>query len=112
MRSSRLLACLGLLLVALAALGGPAALLAKPAAKQTVWRFDGTNSFEFQGRTIASAGDLDGDGLPDVVVVGLFTVAASNPGNKVSARVYSGKSGALLLTVNAPPLQAAASANP
>src|SRR5215213_7109053 len=101
MRRSRFLVGVALLLVALAAVGSPFATLATSAAKQVVWRFDGQNSFEFQARTIGSGGDLDGDGVPDILV-GMQTVASADPGNKLSARAYSGKTGAMLLSVNAP----------
>jgi hypothetical protein len=69
--------------------------------KQLVWRFNGQDSFERQGITVHNAGDVDADGVPDIIT-GLYTVASAATGNHVSARVYSGRSGALLLGINAP----------
>jgi hypothetical protein len=99
-------AALALLVAAL----GTSTATATPNPKQLVWRFDGQNDFEWQGMTISSAGDADGDGVADVII-GLHTVKSGLPGNHVSARVYSGKTGILLLTINATISQVAESFN-
>jgi hypothetical protein len=75
--------------------------MADPAPSQLVKRFDGLNSFEQQGISVHGAGDVNGDGVPDVVV-GLYSAASAITGNHVSARVYSGSDGTVLLTISAP----------
>jgi hypothetical protein len=75
--------------------------MATPAPKQLVRRFNGENSFEQQGMTVHRAGDVNADGILDIIT-GLYTVQSGAGGNHVSARVYSGRDGLLLLTVNAP----------
>jgi len=102
---------LALLLPALLTMIVPATLSATPAPKQLLWRFDGQAQSELQGTTIASAGDVNGDAVADVIA-GLWTVPSGTPGNKISARIYSGSNGQLLLTINAPLPQSGASANP
>src|SRR5687767_11976004 len=96
------------MLVALAL--GMTPVAATPAPKQLLWRFDGDKLNQLQGTSIANAGDVDGDGTADVIT-GLFTAATAALGNKVAARVYSGRTGALLQSVSAPLPQSHASAN-
>lgn len=70
---------------------GPASLL--PAQHQ-LYTFDGSLGYDELGSAVSSAGDVDRDGYPDIIV-GAVQVAASLPG---SARVYSGHDGRLLFT--------------
>ncbi|NQU47421.1 MAG: FG-GAP repeat protein [Planctomycetes bacterium] len=58
-------------------------------------RFDGTTALELLGDQIASAGDVDGDGVPDVIL-GANYAAPGGTFQAGSAFVYSGQSGALL----------------
>ncbi|MCC6781429.1 MAG: FG-GAP repeat protein [Planctomycetes bacterium] len=61
-----------------------------------LWRFDGQGQ-DLQGASVASAGDVDGDLHDDVIVGAPF---ADDAGSDVgSARVYSGRTGALLHTL-------------
>lgn len=58
-------------------------------------QFDGFEARDFLGSQIAAAGDVDADGIPDVILGAKYTA----PGGVLqagSAFVYSGKSGALL----------------
>jgi len=82
---------------------------AVPAPQQLVQQIDGQNSFEQLGTSVSAAGDIDGDGVVDVIV-GMQTIATAAQGNHVSARIYSGASGALLRSLPAPP-QSVASVN-
>jgi hypothetical protein len=81
-----------------------------PAPLQTAWRFAGKNHFDQAGVSIANAGDINSDGVPDVIV-GLVTKATGANGNHTSARVYSGQNGTLLLELPAPAAQNAKSNN-
>jgi hypothetical protein len=58
-------------------------------------RFDGTAALELLGEQIAAAGDVDGDGVPDVIL-GANYAAPGGTFQAGSAFVYSGQSGALL----------------
>ncbi len=54
-----------------------------------IWKFDGQAAFDNLGQSVSGAGDIDGDGCPDLVV-GAY--GASNPGglsNAGSAYVFS-----------------------
>lgn len=52
-------------------------------------RFDGTDPYELFGRAVAGAGDVDGDGSPDVIIgAPLATVPGSPVANVGSAFVY------------------------
>lgn len=59
------------------------------------FHFDGGQAGEQFGHSLRPAGDLDGDGVVDVVIGGRGTIGVA-PG---VARVFSGASGALLLTL-------------
>ncbi len=72
-----------------------------PLEKKRVYRFNGHKHFEEQGLTIHSAGDRNGDGVEDIIT-GLRTMPTNSPGNKVSARIYSGKNGDLLREIDTP----------
>src|SRR5262245_11736060 len=82
---------------------------AVPAPQQLVRQIDSQNSFEQLGTSVAAAGDVDGDGVVDIIA-GMQTIATNAQGNHVSARIYSGASGALLRSLPAPP-QSVASIN-
>src|SRR5262245_35134886 len=56
--------------------------------------FTGTSNSDFLGRSVAGAGDQDGDGVPDVV--------AGAQGNPPHAHLFSGATGALLTILSAP----------
>ncbi|MCI0588484.1 MAG: FG-GAP-like repeat-containing protein [Planctomycetes bacterium] len=59
-----------------------------------IWELAGAAGGDGFGRSVARAGDVDGDGIPDIVVG-----APQGPTAPGYARVYSGASGALLLTL-------------
>jgi hypothetical protein len=82
---------------------------AVPAPQQLVRQIDSQNSFEQLGTSVGAAGDVDGDGVVDIIA-GMQTIATTAQGNHVSARIYSGASGALLRSLPAPP-QSIASIN-
>jgi hypothetical protein len=89
-----------LALAAVAAALTPAAVRADLFTQKLVRRIDGANHFEELGLTVVrSAGDLTGDGVPDIIA-GLRTVPL--PGNQVSARVYSGADLTLLHSIPRP----------
>ena len=55
------------------------------------------------GASVAAAGDVDGDGTPDVIASGYFAVGADAAAGR--AYVFSGASGAVLLTLESPASQ-------
>ncbi|NQU16529.1 MAG: FG-GAP repeat protein [Candidatus Saganbacteria bacterium] len=55
-----------------------------------LYQKSGTEDYEFFGRALASAGDVNGDGFDD------FLIGAMNPDWSGSAYIYSGKDGSLL----------------
>ncbi|MCB9831800.1 MAG: FG-GAP repeat protein [Planctomycetes bacterium] len=60
----------------------------------TIRRLDGAASHDRFGRSVASAGDLDGDGLPDLLVGAPQGYGPNNQGGYVKA--YSGADGACI----------------
>jgi len=65
----------------------------------TLFTFNGLNAGDEFGCSIAGAGDVDGDGFPDIIVGALH----ADPGGITSAgqaRVFSGKDGSTLYTFN------------
>src|SRR5262245_18421745 len=75
---------------------------AVPAPQQLVRQIDSQNSVEQLGMSVGVAGDIDGDGVVDIIA-GMQTIATAAQGNHTSARIYSGASGALLRSLPAPP---------
>ncbi len=71
------------------------ALLASPAlAQQTLFTFFGDAAGDKYGYSVRSAGDIDADGIPDMIVGAAFD--QSNGNRSGSVRIYSGKDGAVL----------------
>jgi hypothetical protein len=66
----------------------------RPGAPWTIRRNDGISPFELHGRSLANAGDVDADGVDDLVVGAYFSNFAGWHSGAV--RVYSGVDGALL----------------
>jgi len=60
-----------------------------------IWRFDGPTSGDSLGISVSGAGDVDGDGFPDLVV-GAHEADPNGLTNAGSAFVFSGATGALL----------------
>ena len=60
-----------------------------------IWEFDGLASPEWQGYSVASAGDVDHDFYPDLLV-GVPLAAPGGMANAGAVRVYSGQTGVLL----------------
>jgi len=58
-----------------------------------IWRFDGQEAFEYLGRSVAGAGDVDGDGFDDLIV-GAHDASPNGIFNAGSAFVFSGATGA------------------
>ena len=58
--------------------------------------FDGLNPTSQFGTSVSDAGDVDGDGTPDLVV----GIPFDNDGNSNSARVFSGRDGSVLYNFN------------
>ena len=76
-------------------------LLAAGAAAQNpaqLWQWYGDSAGDWFGRSVSSAGDVDGDGFDDVVV-GAYR-DDNNGTDSGSARVFSGATGAILHTWN------------
>jgi len=59
-----------------------------------LWQFGGVSAGDEFGRSVSSAGDIDGDGFADVVIGAPYD--DHNGSDSGSARVYSGATGALL----------------
>ncbi|HET6202377.1 MAG TPA: integrin alpha [Planctomycetota bacterium] len=77
-------------------------LVASPATRAQgyeIWEFDGVALNGSLGYSVASAGDVDGDGVPDVIAGAPFAGLVS-PTGVGEARVFSGATGALLYTFN------------
>jgi len=62
-------------------------------------RFDGLAAGDTLGSSVAGAGDVDGDGFPDLIVGAPSADPGGNP-NAGSAFVFSGQGGALLLRLD------------
>jgi len=57
-----------------------------------IWRFDGLGAGDMLGGSVAGAGDVDGDGVPDLVV-GALQGCLNSPSRAGSAFVFSGATG-------------------
>ena len=64
-----------------------------------VQTFEGTGAGDRFGSSVGAAGDVDGDGTPDLLVGAIQTDAVSGTVGPGYARVHSGATGAPLLTV-------------
>ncbi len=68
-------------------------------AQQILHRFDGSQAGELFGAVVASLGDLDGDGIPDIGVSAPLASGGNFPQGRVV--VYSGAAGAQLFQIDA-----------
>jgi len=67
---------------------------------RTLFSVSGDQGGDFFGQAVASAGDVDGDGVPDVIVGAPRGDAIAPPATDAGyARVFSGSDGSTLLTV-------------
>ncbi len=60
-----------------------------------IWQFDGEKARDWQGNSVSGAGDVNGDGIPDLIVGAVY----AQPGGLFwagTAFVYSGASGSLI----------------
>ncbi|MHC4516115.1 MAG: integrin alpha, partial [Planctomycetota bacterium] len=79
-------------------LGIVALLAATAAAQNRLYTFNGDSAHDWFGRAVSGAGDVNGDGYPDLIVG-----APRDDNNGLdcgSARVLSGKDGTILYTFN------------
>ena len=79
------------------------ALAGAPACAQTIthaplFTFDGDRNVDRFGRSVSGAGDVNGDGIPDLIVGAHLD--DNNGENSGSARVLSGSDGSVLYTFN------------
>lgn len=78
--------------------------LACPALAQDLFEIIASNPLDMLGDTVARAGDVDGDGVPDIAV-GAW-LADANGNNSGTVTVYSGATQAVLLTAHGNPEEA------
>ena len=64
-----------------------------------IWQFDGQASHDYLGSTVSNAGDVDGDGLDDLIV-GAWGAEPGGLYRAGSAYVYSGATGTLIRQFN------------
>ena len=80
------------------------------ATAELLYRWDGTSGFDAFGSAIGGGGDVDGDGVPDIVVGAPY----ASPGGVLgagSAFIFSGATGELLLRWDGEELDAALGAS-
>lgn len=63
-----------------------------------LFTFDSVGPFDAHGTVVAGLGDVNNDGVPDVL--GASPTAAGGGSNRGTARIYSGATGAVLTTIN------------
>ena len=79
-------------------------LLSNPAAAQgggseQLWQLDGSSTSEYLGHAVASAGDLDGDGIPDWLVSSRTSFDPFQPSHIDKVQAFSGATYAHLYTL-------------
>jgi hypothetical protein len=72
--------------------------VAQARAQELIWTRDGVATDERRGDVVADAGDVDGDGIEDVLATARYGAAFSNG----DVEVYRGSDGTLLLHLDAP----------